>query len=118
MMGTTFFLSDNTTLDSSALAEAITAVLIHEKNNEPVQAQEVLEQFDGICAELLIIVLTLVQWSVRGRPREADLNGAHCGSTNAYENFLIRIFTWICQTAHCAITSTLQQCGSKANARA
>ena len=81
MMGTTFFLSDNTTLDSCALAEAITAVLIHEKNDKPVQAQKVLKQFDDICAELLDIVLTLLQWSVRGRPREGDWCALRLGGT-------------------------------------
>jgi hypothetical protein len=85
IMGATFFMGDNSTLDSRKLAEALADVFSHEAM---LAQQPFTENFDKACSDLLHIVLTLLQWSVRGKPRASDMNVANCGSTNAYDNFV------------------------------
>jgi hypothetical protein len=85
IMGATFRLSEDCTVDSQDLVAAITAIIIHE--NDTAAVQQFTKIFDEVGRELLYIVLTLLQWSVRGKARQADINMAKCGSSNAYIDF-------------------------------
>jgi hypothetical protein len=85
-IGATFFLGNNGVLDSTTLAAAITAIFIEKRDT--AEGGQFLKVFDALCADLLLTVLTLLQWSVRGRPRNCDLNVTNCGSTNAYGSFV------------------------------
>jgi hypothetical protein len=86
-MSATFCLSDGSLVTSEDLANAIANCIIHESSTGSASLP-FSEIFDVHCEEILYNLLTLLQWTPRGKPRPQDLNGTRSGSTNAYAKFV------------------------------
>ena len=80
-LGCDFALADGRMISSASLVEALVEVLA--LGDESAAVRKLL---DTVSWQILVRILGLTKTSTRGQPRNQDLNGMHCGFTNAYQS--------------------------------